>query len=156
MRRAMQKGRSLKVRHAFTFAPARPVIQPVIRLHFFMGATMDQMPLRPLLGRLEGAAIVPPHLMKTCRSYRDAVRLCWELRRVRRMTQRQLAADAGLIPQHVTDYLNKDDKPSRRDLPARLIKDFEDVCGNTAVSQWVAANSVLTVLEELQASRIEA
>ncbi len=117
---------------------------------------MDQMPLRPLLGRLEGAAIVPPYLMKTCRSYRDAVRLCWELRRVRRMTQRQLAADAGLIPQHVTDYLNKDDKPSRRDLPARLIKDFEDVCGNTAVSQWVAANSVLTVLEELQASRIEA
>ena len=117
---------------------------------------MDQMPLRPLLGRLEGPAVVPAHLIKTCRTYRDAVRLCWELRRVRGMTLRQLAAEAGLIYQHVTDYLHADGKPGRRDLPGKHIKQYECACGNTAVSQWVAMNAVLTVLEELQASRIEA
>jgi hypothetical protein len=156
VRRALQKGQVSKAVHASTFVPGQPVTQPVIRLHFFMGATMEQMPLRPLMGRLEGPAIVPASLIAMCATYRDAVRLCWERRRVHYMTKRQLAAEAGLLPQHVTDYLHPDDKPGRRDLPGDRVAAFEAVCGNTAVSQWHAHNSRLTVLEELQAERLAA
>lgn len=156
VRRALQKGRSSRVIHAFTFAPGQPVTQPVIRLHFFMGATMEQMPMRPLLGRLEGPAVVPAGLIALCATYRDAVRLCWHLRRVHYMTLRQLAAEAGLLPQHVTDYLHRDDRPGRRDLPGDRVASFEAVCGNTAITQWHARNSRLTVLEELQAERLAA
>lgn len=113
---------------------------------------MDQLSL-PLLGRLDGAAVVPPSLLKRIGTYREAVRMCWAMRRVRNMTQRHLAAVAGLRPQLVTDYLNPDDKPSRRNLPAEQIKDFEDACGNTCVSQWLAARQRLTILEEMQAER---
>lgn len=121
-----------------------------------MGAAMDQMQLRPLLGRLEGPAVVPPELIRGCRTYREAVRLCWALRRVKNMTLRQLAAEAGLLPQHVSDYLHPDDRPTRRDLPAEGIRPFEEVAGNTAISQWVALQSRLTVLEEMQAMRLAA
>jgi transcriptional regulator with XRE-family HTH domain len=72
------------------------------------------------------------------------------------MTQRQLACEAGLRPQLITDYLNADDRPSRRDLPAERIAAFEAICGNTLVTQWLAARGTLTTLEELQATRAAA
>jgi hypothetical protein len=82
--------------------------------------------------------------------------MAWALRRVKSMTQRQLAAEAELYPQHVTDYLAEDDKPARRDLPADRVAQFEAVVGNTLVSQWLAAQSKLTVLEQLQATKVAA
>lgn len=116
---------------------------------------MEQREL-PLLGRLDGPSVVPMELVKACVTYRQAVRMAWQRRRVDYMTQNQLAAEAGLYPQHVSDYLAKDDKSSRRDLPAGCISRFESVVGNTLVSQWVAAQSKLTVLEEMQATRAAA
>lgn len=109
-----------------------------------------------LMARLNGPAVVPVDLIRQCRTYRDVVRLGWQLRRVHHMTQRQLACEAGLRPQHVTDYLNADDKPTRRSLPAECIAAFEAVVGNTAVSQWLAWRATLTVLEEMQAMRAAA
>lgn len=64
-----------------------------------------------------------------------------------------LAAECGFVAQHVGDYLNKDDKPKRRDLPAKGIPAFEAFVGNTLVSQWVAMHAKLTIVEELQAMR---
>ena len=107
----------------------------------------------PLLGRVEGAAIAPTSYVVRCKTYRDAVRMSWALRRVRRMTLRQLAAEAELYPQHVGDYLNPDDRPTRRDLPADRIAAFESITGNALVTQWLAARQSLTVLEEMQATR---
>jgi hypothetical protein len=107
----------------------------------------------PLLARMDGPAIVPTELMRTVTTYRQAVRLCWQLRRVRSMTFRQLAAEAGLHYQHVTDYFHADDKPSRRDLQAEKIDAVEAVLGNTAINQHLSSRSKLTVLEEMQASR---
>jgi hypothetical protein len=72
------------------------------------------------------------------------------------MTQRQLGIYAGLRAQLVSDYLNPDDKPERRDLPAERIHAFEAVCGNTLITQWLAARAKLTVLEEMQATRAAA
>jgi hypothetical protein len=153
--RAHQKGRSLKVSHAFSFASSRLVTQPVTSLIFPRAATVEYEQLQrefPLLARMEGPAVVPPELMRLPRTYREAVRLCWELRRLRKLTYRQLAAEAGLVYQHVGDYFNLDDLPRRRDLPGDAVEAVEAVLGNTAISQWHAMRAQLTVLEVLQAS----
>jgi hypothetical protein len=113
---------------------------------------MEQIAL-PLLGRVNGPSVAPLQYVVRCKTYREAVRMSWGLRRVHHMTQRSLACQAGLNPQHVTDYLNADDKPLRRNLPAERIADFEAVVGNTLVTQWLAARSSLTILEEMQATR---
>lgn len=113
---------------------------------------MDQLELR-LLARMEGAAVVPPSLLQGITTYRQAVRLCWALRRVKGMRPADLAAHCGLVRQHVSDYLNPDDARGRRDLPAEAIEDVEDFCGNTAITQFLASRARLTVIEEMQAAR---
>lgn len=113
----------------------------------------DQIEL-PLLCRLDAPSVVPDANVKACDTYRDAVRLCWDLRRSKSMTKRSLAEHAGLYASHVTDHLSDDD--SKRDLPAKHIKAFEYVCGNTAISQWIAMGARLTVIEEIQAGRLAA
>lgn len=110
----------------------------------------------PLMGRLDGPSVVPTAYLKHVGSFRQAVRLCWTLRRVHYMTQMQLAAEAGLYSKHVSDYLAEDDKPGRRSLPADRVASFEAACGNSAVTQWLAARSQLTVLEQMQADRAAA
>jgi len=114
---------------------------------------MTQMQL-PLLGRLDAPSVVPDSYVRACQSYRDAVRLCWALRRIKAMTSLSLAEAAGLPPNHRSDYLSDDD--AKRELPAKYIKAFEAVCGNTAISQWIAQGAKLTVLEEIQAGRAAA
>lgn len=107
----------------------------------------------PLLARIEGPAVVPSELLRHARTYREACRFAWELRRVRNMNKRDFAQQTGLTRQHVGDYFNADDKPARRSLPGEAIRVAEDVLGNTFVSQWIAQGARLTVLEEMQASR---
>ena len=111
----------------------------------------------PLLCRLDAPRVVPPSLIAKCKTYRDAVRLCWMLRRVVNMTRATLAERVGLYAPHVTCYLNDDvSEERRRDLPAWAIPEFEIACDNTAISQWLAAGSKLTVVEEMQAMRLAA
>ena len=110
----------------------------------------------PLLGRIDAPSVVPPSILKTIKTYRAAVRLCWALRRAKGLKPTDLGREFGFTRQHVSDYLNVDDKPTRRDLPAERIADFEDVCGNSAISQWLAQRAKFTVLEELQAERAAA
>lgn len=114
---------------------------------------MEQMQLA-LLGRLDAPSVVPPHLITQCKTYRDAVRLCWSLRRVRNMTQRRLAEEAGLYAPHVTCYLH--DSERQRDLPGSAVRAFEWACGNTAISQWHTAGAKLTVVEEMTLLRAAA
>ena len=114
---------------------------------------MEQLSLR-LLCRLDAPSVVPPDLIAGCNSYRDAVKLCWSLRRVRNMTRASLAEQAGLYAPHVTCYLH--DGKRQRDLPARAILGFEYACGNTAITQWLSQGAKLTVLEEIQAERVAA
>lgn len=112
---------------------------------------MDQLSL-PLFGRVDRPSVAPAQYVTRCKTYRQAVRMAWALRRVHLMTQRQLAAEAGLRAQLVSDYLHRDDKPQRRDLPADRIAAFESIVGNTLVTQWLAAQHALTVLEEVTAT----
>jgi hypothetical protein len=98
-------------------------------------------------------AVVPRSVIAVIHSYREAVRVAWRMRSIWGMTKQLLAAEAGLYASHVTDYLHEDDKPSRRDLPASRIEDFERAVGNRVVSQWLAMRAEFTVLEEIQADR---
>lgn len=95
--------------------------------------------------------VVPPEVIRGLTSYRHACRLAWKLRAVKNLTRRHLAEQAGLYPTHVSDYFSV--KGNKRELPARHIATVERVLGNTVISQFQAAQSDLTVLEELQALR---
>lgn len=114
---------------------------------------MEQIPLT-LLCRLDAPSVVPSKHIAELRSYREAVQLCWQLRRVRNMTQVRLAEEAGLYPAHVTCYLREG--KHKRDLPGSGVRGFQLACGNTAISQWLALQGQLTVLEEIQAERLTA
>ncbi len=116
---------------------------------------MTQLHL-PLLCRLDAPSVVSPADIARCKTYREAVKLCWELRRVRNMTRVRLAEEAGLYPAHVTNYLNDRDIARMRDLPGSKVRGFEWACGNTAISQWHALNAKLTCVEEMQAMRVAA
>lgn len=113
---------------------------------------MEQLPLK-LLCRLDAPSIVPPAAITACKTYRDAVKLCWQLRRVK-MTQAMLAESAGLYPPHVSCYLH--DGKRNRDLPGWGVRGMEWACGNTAISQWHSAQAQLTVVEEMTLLRAAA
>lgn len=106
---------------------------------------MEQMRL-PMLTVYEGPRLVDLEVVRACASYRAAVRACWMLRTRRSLTQRLLAEEAGLYASHVTDYVSDDD--AKRELPARNVNGFELACGNRFISQWLARQANLTILEQ--------
>lgn len=93
--------------------------------------------------------VVPTQVVMGIASYRHACRLAWKLRHVRNLTRRTLAEQAGLYTSHVSDYFSVHD--NKRELPARHIAAVERVLGNSVISQWLAQQSKLTVIEEMQA-----
>lgn len=113
----------------------------------------DQQAQLALMGGVIQAQrlVVPAQVVMGVRSYRHACRLAWKLRAVRNLTRRTLAEQTSLYTSHVSDYFSP--FAHRRELPARHIADVERVLGNTVISQWVAQQSKLTVLEEMQADR---
>lgn len=113
---------------------------------------MDQRPLALVGGVVQAQRlVVPPQVISRIQTYRQACRLAWKLRRVRNLTRRSLAEQAGLYAPHVTDYFSLHE--SRRELPARHVAAVEKVLGNTVINQWMAWQGQLTVLEEMQAAR---
>lgn len=113
---------------------------------------MDQMEFR-LLERVHAPSVVPEQWVRFSKTYRHAVRTAWELRRIKAAKPADMARDMCFYAQHISDWLEADDKPSRRSLPAKDIHDFEVWVGNTLVSQWIAGRAQLTVLEELAATK---
>jgi hypothetical protein len=111
---------------------------------------MHQLQL-PMLTYYEGPRLIDQELVLACRSYREAVRACWDLRTRRNLTRRALAEGAGLYASHVSDYLTEDD--AKRELPAKHINAFEVECGNRFVSQWLARQAGLTILEQFMQKR---
>lgn len=116
---------------------------------------MDQMEFR-LLERVHAPSVVPEQWVRFAKSYREAVRTAWTLRRMKAAKPADMARDMGFYAQHISDWLEDDDKPSRRSLPAPRIPDFESWVGNTLVSQWLASHAKLTVLEQITATQQQA
>jgi hypothetical protein len=113
----------------------------------------DQTLPLPLVGGVvqRQRLVVPPEVVMGLKSYRHACRLAWKIRHPR-ITQRALAELVpGLYQSHVSDYFAV--RFDRRELPAKHVGTVEAVLGNTVISQWLAQQSKLTVLEEMQAAR---
>lgn len=100
----------------------------------------------PMLTYYVGPRLIDAEIVLACKTYREAVRACWDLRTRRNLTRRALAEAAELYASHVSDYLSEDD--NKRELPARHINAFEIECGNRFVSQWLARQANLTILEQ--------
>jgi hypothetical protein len=111
---------------------------------------MTQLTL-PMLTVYEGPRIVPADVVAACKNYRDAVRMCWQLKPRTRLTRAQLAEETGCYGSHVSDYLS--DKETSRNLPAERIAAFEVSCGNRLITQWLAAQAHLTILETFLAQK---
>lgn len=150
---------SLINQHPFTFVSCRSVRRlvraAIVSINPHTEAPVGTQIEMPLLQRMEGPDVVPTSLVHKAKTYRQAVRLCWGLRRVK-WTPATLSAHYGFTRQHVGDWINPDDKLLRRSLPAERIPEFEEACGNVLLTQWLAARQHLTVLEEIQASRLQA
>jgi hypothetical protein len=104
-------------------------------------------------GVVNGPSFLPTDVVSNCTTYREIVRVSWAHRRIKAMTQRTLAERVGCYPSHVSDYLQADDKPSRRDLPAERLNAWAATVGNWGVQQWLARQSKLTIMEEVIAAR---
>lgn len=100
----------------------------------------------PMLTVYEGPRLVDLEIVEACRTYREAVRACWDLRTRRNLTRRVLADEAQLYASHVSDYTSMDE--AKRELPAKHVAAFEVSCGNRIISQWLARQAHLTILEQ--------
>jgi len=117
----------------------------------FPNGEQPQAPLGLLGGVVQAQRlVVPAKIVMQLPTFRHACRLAWKLRQPR-VTYRTLAELTGAYASHVSDYFSV--HINRRELPARMIGPVERVLGNTVMSQWVAQQSKLTVLEEMQADR---
>ena len=105
---------------------------------------MPQMSL-PYLTHYDGPRIVSGDVVGACKTYRDAVRMCWSLRVRNKMSKTAYAAEVGCYPSHLSGYVSEDE--GRRQLPAEFVAAFEVACGNRCVTQWLAAQANLTILE---------
>lgn len=107
---------------------------------------MKQITL-PYLTAYHGPRLVPVEVVAQCKTYRDAVRMCYRLRLRTRMTNAQIAEECGCTASHVGDYINDTELKIRRNLPAQYIAAFEVACGNRCITQWLAAQANLTIYE---------
>ncbi|WP_162600752.1 helix-turn-helix transcriptional regulator [Paraburkholderia sp. C35] len=109
------------------------------------------------LGLVGGVVLAPAFLpdaeVAKCSTYREIVRVSWANRRSKAMTRQTLAEMIGCYASHVSDYLQADDKPSRRDLPAKCLNAWAATVGNWGVQQWLNRQSKLTIMEEVIAQR---
>ncbi|SPA44632.1 hypothetical protein [Cupriavidus taiwanensis] len=96
--------------------------------------------------RMDAPVLLPIAAVAACNSYREAVRLAWDLRTIRNQTRAALAERIGAFPSHVTDFFAADDLKGRRSLPAELINDFEWAVGNRAVTQYLAHKAGKTLV----------
>lgn len=104
-----------------------------------------------------GKRFLPLSTIAECKTFRDAVRLAWEYRLRRNMTQRALAEECDLYPPHVSSYLHAEPlderKRPRLNLPADRIDAFEEAVGNHAIRQYLNHLGRLTIMEEIIAQR---
>jgi hypothetical protein len=111
-----------------------------------------------LIGCINEAGVVKHSEIVKINDYREAVRMCWIHRRVQRMTQETLAEKIeGMYASHVSDYLNvnefTDSGRKRRSLPGEFIKEFQAICGNKFITQWMVWQEEMNLLQSLSAEQ---
>lgn len=107
---------------------------------------MQQQQL-PMLTVYQGPKLVGSDVVYSVKSYREAVQKCFELRTRPRMSNALIAEEVGCCASHIGDYVTTQERKTRRDLPAEHIQAFEVSMGNRLITQWLAAQANLTILE---------
>ena len=79
-----------------------------------------------------GLVMAQEHELRAATDFRQALSLCIRLSRVRR-TQNDLAALAGINASQLSKIVN-----GTFHLPTDKIPVIENLCGNTAITQWLA------------------
>jgi plasmid maintenance system antidote protein VapI len=87
--------------------------------------------------------------IKACKSFKDALRLCMRLSRVKR-TQADLAFQAGINVCQFSKILHSDFH-----LPGDSIAAIEKLCGNTAMTQWLALQHGATLHIKTDAEKLD-
>lgn len=106
----------------------------------------------PMLTYYQGPRLVAADVVSAITTYREAVCACWDLRTRRHLTKRALAVETGLYATHLSDYLSV--LENKRELPARHIVAFENACGNRVITQWIASQAKVTILEQFIARAV--
>jgi hypothetical protein len=96
--------------------------------------------------------VVPTEVIARLPTYRHACRLAWKMRNPRNLTMRTVAEHTGCYVSHVSDYFSV--HATRRELPAKYVGSVNRMLGNTIISQWLAHDGEITVVEELRATRL--
>jgi hypothetical protein len=91
--------------------------------------------------RVSPPALAPFDLVMKCKTYTEAVRLCWDLRFYPTMTMASVCERIGVRQTHISDMLSPDGAPRKRELPAKKINDFEWAVGNRAITQYMLLES---------------
>jgi hypothetical protein len=115
----------------------------------------DDLPLA--FGMAKEPQWVETVVIQQIASYREACRLCWDQRRIKGLTLAMLASISDLYASHVTDYFHKEDQDKkgrrRRMLPAEQVAVVESILGNHAITQWLAGQKKLTIMERIISKR---
>lgn len=98
-----------------------------------------------------GIEPVDDDLLALCGSFSDALKLCIQLSKVKR-TDANLALEAGIHPAQFCRI-----RQGKAHLPGDALPAIERLCGNTAMTQWLAKqhNARLEYLTELEMLRRE-
>lgn len=107
---------------------------------------MDQQLPLPMLTHYSGPKLVSPAVIANIRTYREACRTAMAMSPRKHLTYRVLAEETGTYASHVSEYFSED--VSKRELPAKYINEVEISLGNRVISQWLASQAQLTVLEQ--------
>ena len=86
--------------------------------------------------------------LKACKFFKDSLRLCMKLSRVKR-TQADLACQAGVNACQFSKILHSDFH-----LPGDAIATIEKLCGNTAMTQWLAMQHGATIHIKTDAEKL--
>jgi hypothetical protein len=105
------------------------------------------------VGAVPQPRLIPAHLLARCRGEHDAWLLCWNLRTVK-YTERHAAALLEISASHFCNILAGKKYP-RWD----LAEDFENLCGNRAVSQFhalrIGATLTFKTSEQIRIEQLE-
>lgn len=97
---------------------------------------------------------LPKEVIAECKSFRDACYLAWQNRTRTNLTFSHLVVEIdGLHASHASEYFAEDPispkGKQRRELPAKHVAAVQEELGNHAISQWLARDAMLTLMEEV-------
>ena len=118
---------------------------------------MEQMNFSYGLAMICHTRTVPHDQIMKAKNYREALQWCRQVSKRRVASHRTIAEETGMRETHLSQYFNtsptSDSGHKYRCLPAEMIPVIEKFYGNTFISQWLAYQAGLTVLEEIQLAR---